>query len=553
MKILIAVTCAILMGALIYLEGTAQAQRVPQPAPIAQSKFSSFERAAMGGPTLDWRLTGAASADSSSTGRSVVDATACARLTSLTLQNATVTSAQVVPAGQFKSPENAGEEFANLPAFCRIEMTITPTHDSDIKAEEWLPVSGWNGKFQEVGNGGWGGSIQYGELAEALGHGYAAASTDTGHTGGSASFALGHPEKLIDFDYRAVHETALDSKAAISALYGAAPQLSYFAGCSGGGRQAFMEVQRFPQDFEGVIAGAPGYDRTGESFQLVLVAQATLNDPASRIPPEKYAVLHQAALDACDARDGLKDGLISDPTRCKFDPAVTECKGADGPNCLTPAQVIAAKKIYAPVLDPQTKKELFPGFEPGSELRWSGTSGGPRPLAVADDFFKYVVFKDPNWDFRTLNLTHDLPLARKLDNGDLSATSANVKPFVQRGGKLLIYHGWGDQNVAPQFTTHYYDRLVNTLGKSQVADSVRVYMVPGMGHCGGGEGPNVFDTLTPLEQWREHGVAPTEIIASQITQGHVSRTRPLCPYPQLAEYKGSGSVDEAENFVCRLP
>ena len=521
MRMPVAVTCAILLGGIVYLGGTGQLGGTVEPPRLPE--------------------------------RSPVDAAACARLASLHLPNATVTSAQAVPGGKFAPPAGVDGSFADLPAFCRVAMTLTPSRDSDIKAETWLPLSGWNGKLQEVGNGGWGGSIQYGELADALRGGYVAASTDTGHVGGSASFALGHPEKLIDFDYRAVHETALQSKATIAALYGAAPQLSYFTGCSGGGRQGFMEAQRFPQDFEGIVAGAPGYDRTDQSFQLVLVAQATLNDPASKIPPEKYAVLHQAALDACDARDGVKDGLISDPTRCKFDPAVTQCKGADGANCLTPAQVTAAKKIYAPVIDPQTKQEIFPGFEPGSELRWGGTSGGPRPLAVADELFKYVVFKDPNWDFRTLNLRHDLALARKIDNGDLSPRSANLKPFVERGGKLLIYHGWGDQNVAPRSSTGYYERLVDALGKSQVDSSVRLYMVPGMGHCGGGEGPNVFDTVTPLAQWREHGTAPKEIIASQVTNGAVSRTRPLCPYPEVGQYKGTGSVDQAENFVCRLP
>src|ERR1700674_263321 len=275
MRTLAAVTFGTLLGGLVYLAGTVNAQ----------------------GPSE----------------RRSADAVACARLTSITLANATVTSAQVVPAGQFKPPAGVGEGFAGLPAFCRVALTITPSRDSDIKAETWLPLSGWNGKFQEVGNGGWNGEIQYGALAEALRRGYAAASTDTGHAGGSASFALGHPEKLIDFGYRAVHETALQSKATIAALYGSAPRLSYFTGCSGGGRQAFMEAQRFPEDFEGIIAGDPGYDRTAESFQLVSVTQAALKNPASRIPPEKYPVLHQAALDACDARDGVKDGIISDP------------------------------------------------------------------------------------------------------------------------------------------------------------------------------------------------------------------------------------------------
>ena len=304
-----------------------------------------------------------------------VDAAACASLTSLKLPNATITSAQAVPAGHFKPPSGAAEGFADLPAFCRVELTIKPSSDSDIKSETWLPLAGWNGKFQEVGNGGWNGFIQYPALAAALRKGYATASTDTGHAGDTASFAPGHPEKLIDFGYRAVHETALRGKTIVAALYSAAPRLSYFTGCSGGGRQAFMEAQRYPEDFEGIIAGDPGYDRAAESLQLIAAAQATHKDAASFIPKEKFAVLHQAALDACDALDGIKDGIINNPLRCKFDPAVTQCKGADGPNCLTAPQVEAAKKLYAPIVDPKSGKEIFPGFEPGTELRFPNTPG----------------------------------------------------------------------------------------------------------------------------------------------------------------------------------
>ena len=303
------------------------------------------------------------------------DAASCAKLTSLKLPHTTITSAQVVPAGQFKAPEG-NASFADLPAFCRVSMTIAPSSDSDIKTEIWLPVAGWNGKFQEVGNGGWNGFIQYAALATALRRGYAAASTDTGHVGDTASFAPGHPEKLIDFGYRAVHETALEGKATIAALYGAEPRFSYFTGCSGGGRQAFMEAQRYPEDFEGIVAGDPGYDRAAESLQLIAAAQATHKDAASLIPREKFAVLHQAALDACDALDGIKDGIINNPLRCKFDPGVTLCKGADAPSCLTAAQVEAAKKLYAPIVDPKSGKEIFPGFEPGTELRFANNTVG---------------------------------------------------------------------------------------------------------------------------------------------------------------------------------
>jgi len=483
-------------------------------------------------------------------GRTSLASADCTRLASLALPNATVTSANVVPAGQFKAPSGASASFANLPAFCRVSLTLTPSSDSDIKSETWLPMSGWNGNFQEVGNGAWNGFIQYETLAEALRRGYAGASTDTGHVGDTASFAIGHPEKLIDFGYRATHETAVQSKRVIDAAYGRAQQFSYFTGCSAGGRQAFAEAQRFPEDFDGIIAGDPGFDRTAETFQLESVGQAMLRNPSGRIPDAKFAVLHRAALEACDTLDGVKDGIISDPTRCKFDPAVMLCKGADGPDCLTSAQLETAKKFYSPLKDPKTGEEVFPGFEPGSELRWSGLVAGP--LVMADNLFKYVVFRDPNWDHLTLDVGRDLKLARTIDNGVISPTSPHLEAFIGRRGKLLIYHGWGDQNVAPLVSVEYYEKLVSVLGKKEVAASVRLYMVPAMGHCGGGEGPNQFDALTPLAKWREKGAAPAEIIASQITNGAVTRTRPLCPYPQAAQYKGAGSADQAENFACRV-
>ena len=485
-----------------------------------------------------------------------VDAAACGRLTSLMLPNATVTSAKVVEAGAFKLPVGASrtaDNFSDLPAFCRVEMTLKPSSDSDIKSEVWLPISGWNEKFQMVGNGGWNGFIQYGALAAALRRGYATASTDTGHVGDTASFVPGHPEKLIDFGYRAVHETTIQGKAAVAALYSAPPQYSYFTGCSGGGRQAFMEAQRYPADFEGIIAGDPGWDRAAESVQLIAAAQATHKDAASLIPKEKFAVLHQAALDACDALDGVKDGIINNPLKCKFDPAVTLCNGAEGRNCLTAAQVEAAKKLYAPIVDPKTGKEIFPGFEPGTELRFASTTAAARPLGMADDTFKFTVIGDPNWDFRTLDIHKDFVRSRETDKGVVSATSTNLKPYVSRGSKLIIYHGWADQNVAPLSSVNYYNDLVKVLGKQAVEDSVRLYMAPGMGHCAGGEGPSVFDVLTPLEQWKQHAIAPKEVIASQIVDGKVIRTRPLCPYPEQVYYKGNGDTDKAENFVCRLP
>jgi feruloyl esterase len=476
---------------------------------------------------------------------------------SLKLTNGRITSATAVTGGQFTPPAAAGTEAAKpltgLPAFCRVQLALTPSSDSDIRSEVWLPLTGWNGKFQQVGNGAWAGSIQYGALAEAVKRGYAAASTDAGHTGTDASFAMGHPEKLKDFGYRAVHETAVQSKQTISNFYGMAPKLSYFNGCSGGGRMAFQEAQRFPADFDAILAGAPGYNRVNQSVWMLMNAKATLDNPASFIPAAKYAVLHRAALDACDAQDGLKDGLISEPLSCHVDPAVTQCKSGDAASCLTAAQVEAARKLYAGVVHPKTGERIFPRLEPGSELSWGGPAGGPQPLAVGADLFKFVVFKDPKWDFHSFDLARDYDAVRRIDNLDLSPSSPDLKAFAARGGKLLIYQGWADQNVAPQSTVDYYNSVVKTLGQKQVDDSVRLFFAPGMAHCGGGEGPNVFDALTSLEQWREQGKAPSSILATHSTNGTVDRSRPLCPFPQVAKYKGSGSIDDAANFACGAP
>jgi feruloyl esterase len=477
---------------------------------------------------------------------------------SLKLTNAKVTDARAVMSGQFTPPAAPGEAtpkaIANLPAFCRVQLTLTPSADSDIKSELWLPLTGWNGKFQQVGNGAWAGSIQYGALAEGLRRGYATASTDAGHTGTDASFAMGHPEKLADFGYRAVHETAVQSKATVTNFYGTAPRLSYYNGCSGGGRMAFQEAQRFHADFDAILAGAPGYDRVNQSVQMLMNAKATLDHPASMIPASKYQVIHRAALDACDAQDGLKDGLISEPLNCHFDPGVLQCGGgrvlSDPAECLTAPQVEAARKIYAGVKHPKTGEVIFPGLEPGSELNWGGPAGGPEPIAVGGDLFKFVVFKDPKWDFRTFDLARDYDAVHKIDSLALSPTSPDLKPFVARGGKLLIYQGWADMNVAPKSTVAYYERVVKAIGQKQVDDSVRLFFAPGMAHCGGGEGPNVFDALTPLEQWREQGKAPSSILATHSTGGKVDRSRPLCPFPQVAQYKGAGSIDDAANFAC---
>jgi feruloyl esterase len=483
----------------------------------------------------------------------------CESLTSQALPGTTISLAQPIAAGSLGlSAMETGrgaaqsEAFRNLPAFCRVAATLKPTSDSDIKVEVWMPASGWNGKFQAVGNGGWGGSIAYPAMSAALRRGYATASTDTGHSGGGASFALGHPEKLIDYAYRSEHEMTVKAKAIIAAYYGDGPTLSYWNGCSAGGKQGLKEAQRFPDDFNGIIAGAPAADWTGRAAASLRVAQALHKEDGSYIPPTKYLLIHNAVLEACDALDGVKDGVIEDPKRCTFDPKVLECRGADNSECLTAGQVEAARKIYSAAMNPKTRREIT-SLEPGSELGWA-TWGGPQPLGISFDHFKYVVFKDPAWDYRTFNFENDVVRAEQIDDGLINALDPNLKPFFDRGGKLLHYHGWSDPQISPGQSVQYYKRVAERIGgPDKLQNSYRLFMAPGMAHCGGGEGPNTFDSVSALEQWVEKGQAPDRIVASLVRGSKVVRTRPLCPYPQVARYKGDGSTDDAVNFVCKAP
>ncbi len=477
-------------------------------------------------------------------------AESCDALAHLSLPHATITLAEQAGADGWPAGVAAGKT-ASHPPFCRVAATLKPTTDSDIKVEIWMPSSGWNGNYQAVGNGGWSGSISYPAMATALANGYATSSTDTGHSGGSASFALGHPEKLIDYAYRSEHEMTTLSKAVIAAFYGDAPRFSYWNGCSAGGKQGLKEAQRYPGDFDGIVAGSPAANWTGRAAQAVWVAQAVHNDSASYIPPVKYPVIHSAVLKACDRLDGVEDGVLEDPLRCKFDPAVLECKGPDGPECLTHPQVEAARKIYAWSTNPQTKQKYYSGLTPGSEAGW-GTWGGPRPLAIALDYFRYVVFEQPDWDFHALNFDQDIERIEKLDHDRINALDPNLKPFFARGGKLIQYHGWGDPQISPGNSVEYYNSVLKELGGAgKIADSYRLFMVPGMGHCSGGDGTSSFDMMVPLQHWVEDKHAPDRIEASRMRDGKVDRTRPLCPYPQTAVYKGKGSTDDAANFVCR--
>ena len=343
----------------------------------------------------------------------------------------------------------------------------------------------------------------------------------------------------------------VNAKAIIEAYYNAAPRLSYWTGCSSGGKQGLKEAQKYPNDYDGIVAGAPANFWTHLVTQSLWVAQATLKDPASLIPRGKFETLNNAALAACDANDGVKDGLIENPARCAFDPGTIQCSGADAPGCLTAPQVEAARTIYAPAKNPRTGAVIFPGMARGSELGWPALAGGPRPLSIAEDHYKYVVFKNAEWDFRTLNFDEDVALADATDAGAINATDPDLSAFAAHSGKLILYHGWSDQLIAPQNSIDYYTKVRNTVGAAQTEKFVRLFMAPGMMHCAGGPGPNTFDSQGAIEQWVEHGTAPEKLLATHSTGGAVDRTRPLCAYPKVAVYTGSGDVNDAANFDCK--
>lgn len=475
----------------------------------------------------------------------VVQQGPCEGLKSLSLPRTTITVSDYVPAGQ---RTGRGGQGAQLPAHCRVAATLRPSADSQIEMELWMPAENWNGKFLAVGNGGWAGNIETGAIAAGLGRGYATASNDTGHKGGSAFFAVGHPEKLIDFGYRAMHEMAVQSKAIIQAFYKRGPQLSYYQGCSTGGRQGLMEAQRYPEDFDAIIAGAPVHNMIHLNIQSVARQVELLREPSRIIPPGKMTLFTNAVVAACDQKDGVKDNIISDPPMCRFDPQTLMCKAGDAADCLTAAQVESAKRAYAPVKTGNGGL-VYPGSSPGFETGYRMPTPGTALNPLFADMPRYVGRQDANWDVMSFDLETDLALAMK-NAAFIEATDPNLAKFKGRGGKLLLYHGWADPGPAPENTINYVSAVAGKLGGRQ-DDWMRLFLMPGMGHCRGGVGPDQADFLGAIERWRESGEAPGQILASRApAPGRTEMTRPLCPYPQVAKYSGAGSPDEAKNFVC---
>jgi hypothetical protein len=500
----------------------------------------------------------------------------CSSLSALSLPHTAITSAVNVPEGPLLSAGVGSNTSAIVPARCEVQAITRPSKDSEIHLQVWLPVSGWNGKYLQVGNGGWAGQINQGAMAGPLRRGYAVAATDDGHTSAvpGAAWAVGHPEKLIDFGYRAVHETSVHAKAIIRSFFGRDAEQSYFNGCSDGGREALMEAQRYPEDFNGIIAGAPANDWSHLFTGFVWNEQALAEIP---IPSAKLPVIQNAVVAACDALDGVRDGLLEDPRACNFDPASLLCKAADAPDCLTQGQVATLRKIYSGPKNARTGKQIFPGWPVGTEAVPGGWSPWILPPGLQSSFgnsyYGQAVFEQSNWDFRTLNFDTDVEFGDAKAGPVLNATNPDLRSFRDNGGKLIQYHGWGDAAISPLSSIEYYESVRAFLSrfpdarreKTDPMDFYRLFLVPGMAHCGGGIGPNDFgnavnsmrtdaehDILTALEAWVERDTAPAKLVGSgrAVNDPTKTLTRPLCPYPQTAHYRGTGDPNVAENYTC---
>ncbi len=514
----------------------------------------------------------------------------CAALAALKLPNANITTAKNYAAGAFVGAPNpfTGADrsnfYKNLPAFCRVVAVATPTSDSNITIEVWMPPAGWNGRLLGLGNGGFAGEIETEELGAAMAKGYAATGTDTGHAASpnDGTWALGHPEKVIDYGHRGIHEMTRVARLIVEQFYGSAPRRAYFAGCSDGGREALMEAQRYPADYDGILAGAPVNNLTALLSMWAAYTDALVVPPGAFIPLSKIPTIEHAVSAACDEIDGVRDGILNDPRQCKFDPVSIQCEeGLDTDKCLTGPQVTALKVIYAGLRDAKGQL-VHPGYLPGAEQERDGSWGwdawitGPAPgggiiSLFANGYFSNMVFEKSDWDVKTFNVDRDLPVARQKTAAALDAVNPNLSAFRSHGGKLILYHGWSDPAIPALNTVNYYEAVIGSVDRANADSFVRLYMVPGMQHCFGGPGADAFgqgpDTWTPdpqrnaqasLENWVEKGTAPGILIASKTkdagpaTQGSVVMTRPLCPYPQSAKYKGSGEPNRAENFVCAV-
>jgi hypothetical protein len=508
------------------------------------------------------------------TGSTALFAEDCSALKALKLDATAITLAEPVTSGTVEIPGQA--PMHGLPALCRVTGILRPTGDSKIRFEVWMPEKDWNGRLLGSGNGGFAGSISYQQFGGYLGRGFAVAGSDAGHQaeGTDASWAFGHPEKVKDFGWRAVHLMTERAKEIIAAYYGKPQNKAYFDACSDGGREALMEAQRFPEDYDGILAGAPA-NAWSTMLAAGVVAMKTLGDPRSYLPAWKLGAIQKATLDACDALDGVKDGIISDPAKCSFDPTVLKCKGEDELDCLTEPQVATLKMLYSGSVDSKGHT-LFPGFTPGDETSWREWVVGEDPEASLSarfvrNNFRYIVTGDPKWSAQTVDVEAMLKLSQEKTAADLDATNPDLGKFAAHGGKLILYHGWNDPAISPWNSIAYYKQVQQTMGAEMAAGFTRLYMAPGMEHCIGGPGPSSFGQFgTPttkgsqfglfdsLVDWVEKGSPAEDVYATKYGPDAGGKmkavmSRPLCAFPKVARYKGAGDGNDSGSFECAAP
>lgn len=512
----------------------------------------------------------APAAASQETGPDAGQAERCAALKGRTLGGAAIESGELVASGASLLKTPFGEVTAPV-TFCRLKATTSSGPGSSIKIEIFLPQT-WNGKLVGIGGGGLSGGLAAAPLllGPVMKQGYAGVATNAGHDDApNATWAINAPVGIKDFGYNANHLGAVAAKAAVGAFYGRPATRAYFHGCSNGGRDALMLAQRFPDDFDGIVAGAPAADYTGVMAAFAHYKVLFKTSPAAQTLQSKLPILRQAVIEKCDRLDGVADGVLEDPRACKFDPAELQCKpGDDAAKCLTKAEADVARGVYQGVRG-RNGKLIYPGLPLSSEHMPGGAGGwGPWFLGattsgggLAQDFYRGLVKQDVKWDPAGFELDRDDAEAKAKVGADLDALDPNLTPFIKRGGKLYIYHGWEDSAIPAAATLDYYAAVRKRTGRA-AADGVRLFMAPGMSHCGMGPGPNVLDQIGDIDRWVSSGKAPDQVLASlpdnplAAFKGDKTKTlraRPLCAFPMTAHYKGSGSTDEAANFSCKRP
>ncbi len=479
--------------------------------------------------------------------------TPCERLTALRIPDVRIVkTTEVRPDPVWMAPlaqPPAGYSAPVRKAFCRVEGTI----EDEIGFELWLPVAAeWNGRLLGNGNGGFAGFIRYEGLARGINRGFASASTDTGHKIAEINWPIGHPRRLENYGHRAQHLLAVNAKAIIAAHYGRAPDRNYFMGCSGGGMQGMNEVQKYPADYDGIIAGAHGRSIVGISARWLNSALIAQNTPAAHVTSAQWRGIAAAAILACDAKDGVSDGIINQPMQCKFD--VGSAPG------LTLAQQRTARTLYGPVLG-RGGAVLYPGFTPG--VSYAPITEPGRPGEV----FAQWLYGDPAWNPSLFDAGRDVPLTEAAVPG-AAPSNPNLEPFFARGGKLISFHGWTDEIVPVQATIDYWDSVGRYMGAGQRDKFYKLFLATGMDHCRGGTGPDNFgfigpelpepptpqnDLLMAIVDWVEHGREPASLTASKVTDGKTTMTRPVCAWPQVVHYKGQGDTSDAANFTCAAP